>query len=52
MGDVPESWLKPQINPNWINHQANLPYGLTVAEVIAAVQATYDFFHDINGFLI
>ena len=47
-----ESLRKPQINLDWVNYQATLPYNLIADEVIAAVQAVYNFFYDVNGFLI
>lgn len=52
MENSPQSLQKPQINLDWINYQATLPYGLTVDEVIAAVQAAYNFFYEVNGFLV
>lgn len=34
-----------------VNHSATLPYGLTVAEIVAAVSETYRLFNGLNGFL-
>lgn len=41
-----------RVNPDFVNVDAKLPYGLTVEEIILAVGDVYKFFDDINGFLV
>jgi hypothetical protein len=36
----------------YFNSNAKLPYGLTIGEVKATINAVYDFLHEINTFLI
>ncbi len=43
---------KPELNRDYFNSSATLPYGLTVAEVERAVEAVYRFLHDVNQFLV
>jgi len=43
---------KPELNKDYVNPAATLPYGLTVAEVERAVEAVYGFLHDVNRFLV
>ena len=43
---------RPQPSDRFLNDQAVLPYGLTVAEVRQAMDRTYDFLHAINTFLV
>ncbi|HHE72799.1 MAG TPA: hypothetical protein ENL34_11030 [Chloroflexi bacterium] len=52
MDELSGHFQKPRINPAWVNVRAVLPYGLTVDEILEALQAAYDFFHDVNSFLI
>lgn len=40
------------LHPRGFNDQASLPYGLRVGEVKAALDDLYDFFYNVNGFLI
>jgi hypothetical protein len=40
------------LDARYINRNAALPYGLTVAEVAQAVAETYRLFHGLNDFLI
>ena len=51
MDELSGHFQKPRINPAWVNVRAVLPYGLTVDEILEALQAAYDFFHDVNSFL-
>jgi hypothetical protein len=37
---------------SYFNPDAELPYGLTVTEVKAAINAAYDLLHDVNTFLV
>lgn len=39
---------KPSINENHLNRDAELPYGLTVTHVKNAMQAVYDYYHEVN----
>ncbi|HHK60666.1 MAG TPA: hypothetical protein ENJ73_02940 [Desulfobacterales bacterium] len=51
--DTPPAYIsKPAWDDRFANPSAVLPYGLTVAEVQLAVEATYRFFHDLNRFLV
>lgn len=40
-----------QLDPEYINHDATLPYNLTVHEVSKAVSETYRLFNGLNNFL-
>ena len=40
-----------KLDPRYLNRNAYLPYGLTVAEVETAVAETYRLFHGLNEFL-
>lgn len=44
--------IRENINEEYIVKGAQLPYGLTVNEVIAGVDSTYGLLYDINDFLI
>jgi hypothetical protein len=37
---------------SYFNTDTGLPYGLTVAEVRAAINAVYDLLHDVNTFMV
>lgn len=41
-----------RVNAGFVNVDADLPYGLTVEEVMLAVGDIYTFFDDVNGFLV
>ena len=42
-------WItKPTLFIDGINPHAQLPYGLTVEEIVSAVNYVYDFLHDLN----
>lgn len=43
---------RPALHEAGFNAAVDLPYGLTVDEVRAALNDVYDFLHDINSFLI
>jgi hypothetical protein len=49
---IPSYIQKSAIQEEYVNPNAWLPYGLTVSEVIRAMQSTYDFLHDVNTFLV
>ncbi len=50
---MPKPYItRPSIQPEFIQPEAILPYGLTVDEVLQAMDATYNFLHDMNSFLI
>jgi hypothetical protein len=40
-----------QLDPNYINRSAKLPYGLTIDEVTKAVSETYRLFNGVNNYL-
>ncbi len=42
---------RPNLHPRGFNHAAELPYGLRVAEIRAALEEIYDFLHNVNRFL-
>lgn len=42
---------RPNLHPRGFNHAADLPYGLRVAEIRAALDELYDFLHNVNRFL-
>lgn len=39
------------LQPQYVNRQAHLPYGLAVDEIEEAVRKTYKFFHGLNSYL-
>jgi hypothetical protein len=43
---------RPELHEEGFNPDVELPYGLTVEEVQAALQGVYDFLHDLNTFLV
>ncbi|MBI1802408.1 MAG: hypothetical protein HYR71_12355 [Chloroflexi bacterium] len=43
---------RPLLAIEYFNDSAILPYDLSVAEIKAAIHATYDFFHGVNVFLV
>lgn len=43
---------RPTLHPRGFNEGADLPYGLRVAEVKAALDDIYDFLHNVNRFLV
>jgi|CXWL01.1.fsa_nt_gi hypothetical protein len=43
---------RPTLHPQGFKHSVELPYGLRVAEVKAAIDEMYDFFYNVNGFLV
>lgn len=42
----------PRFNKNWFNSNAELPYGVTPEEIATAIRVFYDFYGDLNEFLI
>lgn len=42
---------RPNLHPRGFNRAADLPYGLRVAEVRAALEDVYDFLYNVNKFL-
>jgi hypothetical protein len=48
---LPKYTERPSLVDNYFNPDAELPYGLTVTEVKAAINAAYDLLHDVNTFL-
>lgn len=43
---------RPEFNENWFNPNAELPYGVTADEVRTAIKEFYDFYGDLNEFLL
>lgn len=43
---------KPEFNEDWFNPNASLPYGVTPGEVRTAIKEFYDFYDDLNRFLM
>ncbi len=43
---------RPTLHPQGFKNAVDLPYGLRVAEVKAAIDEIYDFFYNVNGFLV
>ena len=43
---------RPTLVDEYFNRAVTLPFGLSVTEVKAAINSTYDFLHDVNTFLI
>jgi len=43
---------RPTLHPQGFKNAIELPYGLRVAEIKAAVDELYDFFYNVNGFLL
>src|SRR5687767_7892202 len=43
---------RPKLYERGFNAKAELPYGLTVAEVREALERVYTFLHDLNTFLV
>src|SRR3990170_471001 len=48
---MPHSTDRPNLHPRGFNHSMDLPYGLRVTEVRAALEDIYDFLHNVNRFL-
>lgn len=42
----------PEFHEDWFNPAAELPYGVTPGEVRTAIQEFYDFYDDLNRFLM
>lgn len=42
----------PEFNEDWFNPNANLPYGVEPNEVRTAIKQFYDFYDDLNRFLM
>jgi hypothetical protein len=42
---------RPNLHPRGFDHDLELPYGLHVSEVRAALEDIYDFLHNVNRFL-
>ncbi|AHG00728.1 hypothetical protein HALLA_05790 [Halostagnicola larsenii XH-48] len=42
----------PEFDEDWFNPNANLPYGVTPEEVKIAIREFYDFYDDLNRFLM
>lgn len=49
---MPTHTDRPSLVEGYFNFAAQLPYGLTVTEVKAAINAAYDLLHDLNVFLV
>lgn len=46
-------WLsKPEVDDSCFNSKADLPYGLTVDEVVTTIQKIHEFLYKINNFLV
>jgi len=43
---------RPAFNENWFNPDAELPYGVSPAEIKTTVTEFYDFYSDLNEFLL
>jgi len=43
---------RPRFKENWFNPDAELPYGLTAEEVATAIKEFYDFYSELNEFLL
>ena len=43
---------RPTLHPKGFNDGAALPYGVRVGEIKAALDDVYDFFYDVNRYLI
>jgi len=43
---------RPEFNENWFNPNAELPYGVEPEEVATAIKEFYDFYADLNEFLL
>lgn len=43
---------RPEYNDNWFNPNATLPYGVQPVEVATAIKEFYDFYGDLNEFLL
>ena len=48
---MPRFTDRPNLHPRGFNRHADLPYGLRVAEIRAALEDIYDFPHNVNRFL-
>lgn len=51
MSDEAPYLRRPNLDPAHINPRAQLPYQLTVDQVMRTLERTYDFLHDLNVFL-
>lgn len=49
---MPRYTRRPALIREYFNRAAILPFGLTVENIEAAINSTYDFLHDVNKFLI
>ncbi|MEX0785360.1 MAG: hypothetical protein WD939_01870 [Dehalococcoidia bacterium] len=48
---MPSYTDRPNLHPQGFDHRLELPYGLRVAEVRAALEDIYDFLYNVNRFL-
>lgn len=44
--------IRPEYNEDWFNPNAGLPYGVSSEEVSTAIKEFYDFYGDLNEFLL
>lgn len=44
--------VKNTVDHSKLNPTANLPFGLRISDIEAAMQDVYDFFYDVNGLLV
>lgn len=44
--------IRPEFHEDWFNPNANLPYGVEPNEVRTAIKEFYDFYGDLNEFLL
>jgi hypothetical protein len=51
-GALPKHTERPSLVESYFNSDVELPYGLTVTEVKAAINAAYNLLHDVNAFLV
>jgi hypothetical protein len=45
---MPQYTQRPYLIQEYFNPDVKLPYGLTIEEIKAAINAVYDFFHEIR----
>ena len=48
----PRYVTKPKLNSRGFGSRAVLPYGMRIVEIKAALEYVYNFFHDVNSFLV
>lgn len=49
---MPDTLTRPTLHPQGFKNAVDLPYGLRVGEIKAAIDELYDFFYNVNGFLV